>query len=371
MERPARPHRGEHEDQRRQTVADHNLFGVIIGAWPGSHCRRWRSPTGRRVRRWRSAPAPSRPAMPRPPGRRRRRPHRRARADRRRVARVVRAEPRRDRSGHDAARRRLARSRPRGLGAGSGPSCAASPCSPRRSCCPCSSISSSRSPQDDWPRGSPSRRSTARRRSSAPAARCSGIRSWTPTAGATAPTTSSSSTPTPISRGRSTPSGSASRRSSASRWPRSPSGGSSGEPPGRAALWSVLVPAALAATAEAAYVIALIRDPPEDPERGVFAASSSLARWPSSRWRPAWPGPPSAPPRAGRGLAARGRPRRGAGARDARAALARSLGDQSLEVAYRLPISQRYVDARAGRSSRRPARRTTTPIVRDGEPSRS
>ena len=50
-----------------KTVADHSLFGVIIGAWPGSHCRRSRSPTGRRVRRWRSAPAPSRPATPRPP----------------------------------------------------------------------------------------------------------------------------------------------------------------------------------------------------------------------------------------------------------------------------------------------------------------
>ena len=40
--------------------------------------------------------------------------------------------------------------------------------------------------------------------------------------------------------------------------------------PGRAALWAVLVPAAVAASAETAYALALLRDPAEAPNDAVF-----------------------------------------------------------------------------------------------------
>ena len=96
---------------------------------------------------------------------------------------------------------------------------------------------------------------------------------------------------------------------------------------------------------EAAYAIALIRDPSEDPERGVFAAfflARALAftalaagvTWIFVRDR--------------RARAAVSRLAADLGAAPApgslQAALARSLGDQRLEVAYWLPGSQRYVD---------------------------
>jgi signal transduction histidine kinase len=138
---------------------------------------------------------------------------------------------------------------------------------------------------------------------------------------------------------------------------------------GRAALWAVLVPAALAATAEAAYAIALIRDPAEDPGRGVFAAvflARALAftclaagvTWSFIRDRRAR----AAVSRLAADLGAAPRPG------SLQAALARSLGDQRLEVAYWLPGSQRYVDG-AGRPVEPPAGGPgTTPIVRNGEP---
>ncbi len=137
---------------------------------------------------------------------------------------------------------------------------------------------------------------------------------------------------------------------------------------GRAALWAVLVPAALAATAEAAYAIALIRVPAEDPERGVFAAiflARALAftavaagvTWTFVRDRRAR----TAVSRLAADLGAAPAPG------SLQAALARSLGDQRLEVAYWLPGSRRYVDE-TGRPVEPPAGPGTTPIVRNGEP---
>ena len=136
---------------------------------------------------------------------------------------------------------------------------------------------------------SPSRRPTAQRPSSASAARCSEIPSLTCAAGATAPTTSSSSTPSPDLARSSDRSGSASPSSPASSSPRSPSGGCCvRRAAGRAALWAVLVPAALAATAQAAYAIALIARPGRGPRRRPSSRRSSLpARWRSPAWRPA------------------------------------------------------------------------------------
>jgi signal transduction histidine kinase len=140
--------------------------------------------------------------------------------------------------------------------------------------------------------------------------------------------------------------------------------------PGRAALWTVLVPAALAAAAEAAYAIALLRDPVEDPEGAVFHAIF-LARALSFACLAggvAW-------------IVVRSRRTRAAIARLAsdlgeapqpgslQAALARSLGDDELEVAYAIPGSRRYVDAE-GRpvDTHVGTGRATTPIVRNGEP---
>ena len=112
--------------------------------------------------------------------------------------------------------------------------------------------------------------------------------------------------------------------------------------PGRAATWTVLVPAALAALAEAAYADrSCSRDPAEDPTaRVVRRRSSSLARCAfvalrrsgvglDGRARPPRPGPPS---RGSRPTSAR-RPSRD---RCAPCSRGRS-GIQRLEVAYPLP----------------------------------
>jgi signal transduction histidine kinase len=140
--------------------------------------------------------------------------------------------------------------------------------------------------------------------------------------------------------------------------------------PGRALSWAVLVPAAAAALAEACYAVALFGDSSEDPQDGVFAAIF-LARALSLTCLAA-------------GLAwsvARSVRTRSAIARLAadlgeapepgslRAALAASLGDARLEVAYRMPGSRPYVDAE-GRPVRTPPGdgRVSTPIVRRGEP---
>jgi signal transduction histidine kinase len=141
-------------------------------------------------------------------------------------------------------------------------------------------------------------------------------------------------------------------------------------PAGRAALWAVLAPAALAAAAEAAYALALIRDPVEDPERAVFAtvftvralAYAGLAAgvvWTAARDRRAR----TAVSRLAADLGEAPAPG------SLQAVLARSLGDHGLEVAYWLPGSRRYVDG-AGRPAapRAGAGRATTPIVRNGEP---
>jgi signal transduction histidine kinase len=139
--------------------------------------------------------------------------------------------------------------------------------------------------------------------------------------------------------------------------------------PGRAALRAVLVPAALAATAEAAYAIALVREPAEDPEGTAFAAiflirALSFAGvgagviWTAARDRRAR----SAVLRLAADLGAAPEPG------SLQTALARSLGDQRLEVGYWLPGSRRYVDG-DGRPVEAPGdARVTTPIVRNGEP---
>jgi signal transduction histidine kinase len=141
--------------------------------------------------------------------------------------------------------------------------------------------------------------------------------------------------------------------------------------PARAAVGAVLVPAAVAAAAEVAYAIALLRDPAEDPQGEVFRAVF-FARALSFACLAA-------------GIAwtvVRNQRTRAALARLAadlgeapqpgslEAALARSLGDEGLEVAYPVPGSPAYVDAE-GRPVETPVRdrrRATTPIVRNGEP---
>ncbi len=78
-----------------------------------------------------------------------------------------------------------------------------------------------------------------------------------------------------------------------------------GQRPGRAALWPVLVPAALAALAQAAYAIALLRD----PRRGPGGAPSSTRC--SSRARRRSPGWPAASPGRSCATGARARPSHG------------------------------------------------------------
>ena len=139
---------------------------------------------------------------------------------------------------------------------------------------------------------------------------------------------------------------------------------------GRAARWPVLLPAALAAGGEAAYAIALLHDRAEDPQSPVFLAiflARTLAfaclaagvTWTLVRDRRTR----SAISRLAVELGEAPQPG------SLQTALASSLGDQQLEVAYWLPGSQRYVDT-AGRPIDPPAggERATTPIVRDGEP---
>ncbi|MFG1622712.1 sensor histidine kinase [Kribbella sp. NPDC049227] len=138
----------------------------------------------------------------------------------------------------------------------------------------------------------------------------------------------------------------------------------------RATWWLVVVPAAVAAGGYAAYAVALLRDPAEDPTKVVFRsiyvvqaiALTCLAI----------------------GLAwavFRARHRRFAVARLAddlgaapspgslQSVLVRTLGDVSLRVSYWLPGSQRYVDA-AGRPITRQVGpgRAATFVVRHGQP---
>jgi signal transduction histidine kinase len=139
----------------------------------------------------------------------------------------------------------------------------------------------------------------------------------------------------------------------------------------RRALWAVLVPAGLAGAAEAAYAVALLQLPAEDPHRSVFATifvaraagvmllAAGLA-WVvrrDHRLRTA-----VARVGAEHEAAARARPLRDA--------LALALDDPDLQVAYPLPGSERVVDA-TGAPLALPAvdsGRATTTISRGGEP---
>jgi signal transduction histidine kinase len=141
--------------------------------------------------------------------------------------------------------------------------------------------------------------------------------------------------------------------------------------PTRRVLWPVLVPGILAGAAEAAYAIALLRTPLEDPRSGGFS-SIFLARSLSVALL-------------GIGLAwavLRARRTRVAVSRLAtelgeapspgtlRETLAAGIGDPGLKVAYWLPGSRRFVDG-DGNPVDAPAAghgRTVTPIVREGRP---
>ena len=141
-------------------------------------------------------------------------------------------------------------------------------------------------------------------------------------------------------------------------------------PVARRSMWFVVVPASAAALAMAAYAILLLADRAEDPTaasfRAVFfvRAGTLLATamgviwgvWRVQRTERAitrladelgtTPPPGSLGP-----------------------ALARSLGDDSLAVAYWLPSSGRYVDASGQEVDPRPAHgQASTTIVRDGQP---
>jgi signal transduction histidine kinase len=138
----------------------------------------------------------------------------------------------------------------------------------------------------------------------------------------------------------------------------------------RRAMWCVLVPAAAALLATSAYAVVLIADPHEDPETSPFttvffvrAATLFLLAlgvgWAALRAR-----------RTGRGVALLAEALGAAPPPGSLGpALARSLGDQGLEVAYWLPSSQRYVDS-TGRTvdpEPRPGQAVTA-VVRDNRP---
>lgn len=141
-------------------------------------------------------------------------------------------------------------------------------------------------------------------------------------------------------------------------------------PVARRSTWFVVVPAGAGALAMAAYALLLVADRAEDPEAASFRiaffvrAGALLATaigvlwgvWRVQRTERAitriadelgtTPPPGSLGP-----------------------ALARSLGDDGLAVAYWLPSSGRYVDASGKETDPRPAQgQTSTTIVRDGQP---
>ncbi len=139
---------------------------------------------------------------------------------------------------------------------------------------------------------------------------------------------------------------------------------------GRSLLLPVLAPAALALAAEAAYAVALLRDPSEDPRSAVFLAAflargialASLAAgvaWSVVRGLRT----STAISRLAAELGEAPRPG------SLRSALAKSLGDRDVDVAYWLSGSRRYVDA-GGRPVDAAADRgrAATAIVRSGKP---
>ncbi len=126
---------------------------------------------------------------------------------------------------------------------------------------------------------------------------------------------------------------------------------------------------ALAAGSEAAYAFALLRDPAEDPEGAVFravfigraAAFTSLAvgvAWTVVRQRRTR----AAIKRLADDLGEAPEPG------SLRAALARSLGDPALIVAYPKATSGSYVDAEGRPVEAAADGRASIPIVRNGEP---
>jgi signal transduction histidine kinase len=137
----------------------------------------------------------------------------------------------------------------------------------------------------------------------------------------------------------------------------------------RQAMVAVLVPAALAAVGNAWFVV-LVSNTFEDPTRGDFRtvfvvrAGALVAIALGVVWG-VWKGV--------RTRASIARLAHELGASPApgslESALARSFGDESLGVAYWLPVSERWVDA-AGRSldSEATRSRASTTIVRSGEP---
>ena len=139
--------------------------------------------------------------------------------------------------------------------------------------------------------------------------------------------------------------------------------------PARAAAWTVVAPAALAASTEAAYAAALLGGPAEDPADPLFRAvffARALAfgclavgvAWTVVRQLRTT----AAIKRLADDLGEAPEPG------SLRAALARSLGDPGVTVAYRMPGSHPYVDAEGRPVQACADGRATTPIVRNGEP---
>jgi signal transduction histidine kinase len=141
--------------------------------------------------------------------------------------------------------------------------------------------------------------------------------------------------------------------------------------PARRSLWLVLVPGGLLGAAEAAYAVALLRNPFENPDDSVFS-SIFFARSLSVTLLAlglAWGVVQARRTRAtlSRLAAELGEaPPPG----KLREALAAAVGDPTLEVAYWLPGSRRLVDS-GGKPTEPPAPghgRAVTPIVRAGQP---
>lgn len=138
----------------------------------------------------------------------------------------------------------------------------------------------------------------------------------------------------------------------------------------RRILTPVLGPAALVAATQALYAGLLLADPAENPDRGVFAAvffaraAALVALAAGITWALL------------RGLRTRRSVARLADELGAapppgslRAALARSLGDDRLDVAYWLPGPQTYVDATGQQTDPSPGpTQVVTPIERNGQP---
>jgi signal transduction histidine kinase len=136
-------------------------------------------------------------------------------------------------------------------------------------------------------------------------------------------------------------------------------------------LWAVLVPGVLVSAAESAYAVGLIRDRLEDPEgngfKALFVARSSAVI--ALVLGLAWSVLASRRTRASvSGLAEDlgDAPQPGS----LRTALAETVGDPRLDVAYWLPDSARYVDSQGVSVALPPpgGGQVQTPVVRGGQP---